>query len=199
VPRFPIIANGINLQDIYREKPVGYLGVAAPQMPNYLTIYGPYGPLGQGSAMPMIDIFVKYITQMIDHIQLEDVKSITPKQTVIDQYAEHADLFNDRTVWNAPCRSWFKGNKVDGRIMLHPGTRNQYMMLMTTPRFQDYDIKYRSKNMWNWLGNGFSTRDFSGEDLTWYLGVVDGRDEQREWDVPEFFPEAEDVVDPVGL
>ena len=34
VPRFPIIADGINLQDLYRDKPIGYLGVAAPRMPN---------------------------------------------------------------------------------------------------------------------------------------------------------------------
>ncbi|KAM3417956.1 hypothetical protein BST61_g6168 [Cercospora zeina] len=189
VPRFPIVANGVNLQDIYREKPVGYLGVAAPRMPNYMTVYGPYGPLGQGSAMPMIDVFIKYILQMIEHIQLEDVKSVTPKQTVIDQYAEHADLFNDRTVWNAPCRSWFKGNKIEGRIMLHPGTRNQYMLLMHKCRLQDYDIEYRSPNMWNWLGNGYSTRDISGQDLTWYLGTLDDEDRQREWEVPNFAPE----------
>lgn len=75
--------------------------------------------------MPMIDLFGKYIIQMIKHIQFEDVKRVTPKQTVLDQYAEHAELFLDRTVWNAPCRSWFKGNKIGGRIMLHPGTRNQ--------------------------------------------------------------------------
>lgn len=42
VPRFPIIADGLNLQDLYRDKPIGYLGVAAPRMPNYFTFYGAY-------------------------------------------------------------------------------------------------------------------------------------------------------------
>lgn len=186
VPRFPIVANGINLQDLYRDKPIGYLGVAAPQMPNYLTIYGPYGPLGQGSAMPVIDAFIKYIIQIIQHVQEQDIKSITPKQLVIDQYAEHADLFNERTVYNGVCRSWFKGNKLDGRIMLHPGTRNQYLMLMAKPRLQDYDFEYRSLNMWNWLGNGASTRDYDGGDLTWYLGVTDDQDRQTTYDTAKF-------------
>lgn len=125
VPRFPIIARGINLQDLYSDKPIGYIGVAAPKMPNYFTFYGPYGPLGQGSAMPMIDLFANYIVQIINKIQLEDIKSVIPKQDRIDQYAEHADLFNKRLVYSAPCRSWFKGGKVDGRVMLHPGTRAQ--------------------------------------------------------------------------
>lgn len=47
VPRFPIIAHGKNLQDVYAENPLGYLGVAAPEVPNYLTFYGPYGPTGE--------------------------------------------------------------------------------------------------------------------------------------------------------
>lgn len=185
VPRFPIVAYDINLQDIYTERPVGYLGVAAPQMPNYFTVYGPYGPLASGSAMPMITAFVNYVVQMIRHMQLEDIKSVTPLQDVIEQYAEHTALFTDRTVWNAPCRSWFKGNKIDGRILLHPGSRNQYLEMMARPRFQDYEHVYRSKNMWSWLGNGFSIRDFDGRDRTWYFGLVDGRDEQREYDVRE--------------
>lgn len=125
VPRFPIVAGGINLQDLYAKKPIGYLGVAAPCMPNYFTFYGPYGPLGQGSAMPMIELFASYIMKMIRKIQAEDIRSITPKSEIIDQYAAHADLFNKRTVYDAPCRSWFKGGKIDGRIMLHPGTRLQ--------------------------------------------------------------------------
>lgn len=125
VPRFPIIANGINLQDIYRKTPVSYLGVAAPQMPNYLTFYGPYGPLGQGSAMPMIEVFASYIVSMIKKMQMDNIREFRPKQRCIDDYAEHADLFNKRMVYSGHCRSWFKGNEMDGRVMLHPGTRAQ--------------------------------------------------------------------------
>jgi len=133
----------------------------------------------------MITAYVNYIVQMINHMQLEDIKSVTPRAEVIEQYAEHTELFTDRTVWNAPCRSWFKGNKVDGRILLHPGSRNQFLELMSRPRLQDYDYVYKSKNMWSWLGNGFSTRDFDGRDRTWYFGLIDGVDKQREYDVHE--------------
>lgn len=39
-PRFPILGrSGINLQDQFDVRPIGYLGIAAPNMPNYL---GPY-------------------------------------------------------------------------------------------------------------------------------------------------------------
>ncbi len=60
------------------------------------------------------------------------------------------------------------------------------MMLLHKPRLQDYDIEYRSLNMWNWLGNGFSMRDYDGSDLIWYLGTVDDDDKQKEYDVQKF-------------
>ncbi|KAK7214878.1 hypothetical protein V2G26_002881 [Clonostachys chloroleuca] len=52
VPRIPIIANGKNVQDIMRDRPISYLSVAVPEIPNYWMGVGPYGPLGHGSYSP---------------------------------------------------------------------------------------------------------------------------------------------------
>lgn len=125
VPRFPIIANGVNLQDQYRNNPLSYLGLGAPNMPNYFTFYGPYGPLGQGSALCMIEKMTDYFMQMIRKLQLENIESYTPRTQVATDYQVHADLYHNRTVWSGNCRSWFKGGKLDGKVMLHPGTRTQ--------------------------------------------------------------------------
>jgi cation diffusion facilitator CzcD-associated flavoprotein CzcO len=125
IPRFPVIANGVNLQDLYSKRPVSYLGVAAPQMPNYFTFYGPYGPLAAGSALPTIELFTFYIIDMLRKMQVEHIKSYTPRARVIDDFDRHAQLFLKRTVWSANCRSWFKGGQSKGRIMVYPGTRNQ--------------------------------------------------------------------------
>jgi hypothetical protein len=48
---------------------------------------------------------------------------------------------------------------------------------LAVPRYEDYDIEYQDRNMWAWLGNGFSTRDYDGKDTTWFWGLVDGKDE----------------------
>jgi len=57
------------------------------------------------------------------------------------------------------------------------------MELLAKPRFEDFDIKYRSRNMWQFLGNGFSKRDIDGRDITWYWGLIDGIDEQRNYEI----------------
>lgn len=57
------------------------------------------------------------------------------------------------------------------------------MELMASPRYQDYEIEYKGRNMWAWLGNGFTLRDYDGSDLTWYMGRANDRDLQEEYDV----------------
>ncbi|OCK73333.1 FAD/NAD-P-binding domain-containing protein [Lepidopterella palustris CBS 459.81] len=182
ISRFPIIANGVNLQDVYRERPISYLGVAAPHMPNYFTMYGPYGPLGQSSLLPTMEFLSRYIIHVLKKMQIEDIKTITPKLHVIEAMGEHADLTIKRLVWDAPCRSWMKGGKLDGKPMTFAGSRTQYFELVETPRYEDYDITYRSRNMWAWLGNGFSLRDLDGRDPTWFWGLSDGIDEDRDFE-----------------
>ncbi|KAH8701505.1 steroid monooxygenase [Talaromyces proteolyticus] len=172
VPRFPIIANGKNLQDIYAENALSYMGVAAPYMPNYFTFYGPYSPIGQSSVLPMMDVFSRWILQMIEKMQIEDIKSLTPKKTVIEDYGEHTKLLIKRFVWDAPCRSWMKAGSIETPPSSYAGTRTQVMELLAQPRFEDFDIEYKNQNRWQWLGNGFSIHDVDGSDNTWFWGTL---------------------------
>lgn len=41
--------------------------------------------------------------------------------------------------------------------------------MMEHPRYEDYDIQYRSRNRYEFMGNGFTLREVSGEDVAWYL------------------------------
>ncbi|KAK7468707.1 hypothetical protein VKT23_003210 [Stygiomarasmius scandens] len=56
VPRFPVIAKGVNVQDRWKNYPVdSYLSMAVKGTPNYFMYYGPHGPTGHGSGAPMIE------------------------------------------------------------------------------------------------------------------------------------------------
>lgn len=49
-PRFPILGRGgINLQDLWAEKSVSYMGTGVSGFPNYLTFLGPNTPISNGS------------------------------------------------------------------------------------------------------------------------------------------------------
>ena len=140
---------------------------------------GPYGPLGHGSFLPTIEILAKNAIQCIEKMQVDRIKSLTPKPEIADALKEHAALFLQRTAWSYGCSSWFKQGRVDGPLQMFPGSRLTFFELMSKPRFEDYTIEYLNPlNMLEFLGNGFYTREFDGRDLSYYLGLLDGRDKQ---------------------
>lgn len=41
--------------------------------------------------------------------------------------------------------------------------------MLEEPRYEDFDIKYRAKNRFQFMGNGFTREEVQAEDLSWYL------------------------------
>ncbi|KAI4627901.1 hypothetical protein J4E80_002036 [Alternaria sp. BMP 0032] len=186
LPRFPFKAHGHDLRDLWGSEDgvTSYLSVGIPNFPNTFSFCGPYGPLGHGSFMPLIEVWTRYIFSVITKCQVENIKSLAPKLAPCVQFRQHADLFLQRTAWTSPCRSWFKQGKTDGQATMWPGSRLHFLKIMETPRYEDFEIEYRQGNMWAFLGNGFEVREFDGRDITNYLGNLDeeGRDVQPDYD-----------------
>jgi len=107
-------------------------------------------------------------------MQLEDVKSFVPKQAAVEDFKQHRELYLKRTAWDSPCSSWFKGGRVDGPIMMWPGSRLHFFEALQNPRWEDYDWEYRTMNRFGFWGNGFTTTDLGedGLDNTWYIDSV---------------------------
>jgi hypothetical protein len=139
-------------------------------VPNYFTVGGPYGPLGHGSFLPLIERLISNYLQIVKKMQVENIKSLAPKREVCEDFREHADLFFQRTAWVGPCTSWFKNGKKDGPLTIFPGSRLLYLELYKAPRYEDYNIDYQSRNRFEFLGNGFMVTEYDGSDLSEYLG-----------------------------
>lgn len=123
--------------------------------------------------MTVSELLARNIIKVIGKMQLELIKSVTPKREVCKAFAQHADLFVKRTAWVGPCSSWFKNGDPNGRLSVFPGSRLVYWALLTEPRYEDYHIEYLSGNEFQWLGNGFHLKEFNGGDNSYYLGTVD--------------------------
>lgn len=115
-------------------------------------------------------------------MQVENIKSLSPKRAPALAFKEHHDLYIQRTAWSGPCSSWFKKGKSDGPMTMYPGSRAHFFELLDAPRYEDFDIRYTSKNQWAFLGNGFSLREFDGRDTTYWMGLLGGQDRQPEYD-----------------
>lgn len=143
-PRFPLIApNGKNLQDEWSVEPKSYLGIAAPEFPNYLIFLGPNCPIGNGPVLSAIELQADYMCKLIDHWQTHNIKKFSPKKEAVDDFIAHKNMFMSRTVWNDPCRSWYKSGQIDAPITaLWPGSTLHYIEALSDLRMEDFNVEY---------------------------------------------------------
>jgi len=174
-PRFPIVGkNGIDLADKWKICPEGYLGLAIPDFPNFLTFIGPNWPVENGSVMGPLTYVSLYALQVIKKLQTEYVKSLTPKQDVTDAFNEHCQEWVRHTVWVEECRSWYKNNETGRVNAVWPGSSLHYIEAIKTPRYEDFHIEYigpGKQNLWAFLGMGTVRALVNKEDVSPYLNV----------------------------
>ncbi|KKY19679.1 putative cyclohexanone monooxygenase [Diplodia seriata] len=192
LPPFPFRAHGRDLRDLWTRRTVdpatgsvrtepdvtSYLSIGIPTFPNTFSFCGPYGPLGHGSFMPLIEAWTRYMLAAVAKAQAEGIKALAPRADAARQFRQHADLFLRRTAWTQPCSSWFKQGRKDGQAAVYPGSRLHFLELMRAPRYEDFDIEYWSENRFAFLGNGFEVRECDGRDVTYYLGLLGDEDRQ---------------------
>ncbi|KAH7072432.1 FAD/NAD-P-binding domain-containing protein [Paraphoma chrysanthemicola] len=177
-PPFEILYDGKNLQDNFRGDIKGYLGLAYPEVPNYFVFLGAYGPLGHGSTLPMIEHYTDYVLQVLEKARTDNVKRLSVKKSVSEDFTRYADEYLKKTAWSGPCSSWFRNGKVSNKPVLWPGSRIHQLTVLRQPRFEHFDFEYLDGNSCSFLGNGFDVRENDGRDLTWYMGFLEGVDQQ---------------------
>ncbi|PVH68820.1 FAD/NAD(P)-binding domain-containing protein [Cadophora sp. DSE1049] len=155
-PAFKVInsSNGTTLDEDWGKGPNLYLGLSAPRFPNFYTIVGPGATWSSGTLLPSIETSVEYAIKMMRKMQTEGIISMDVKQEALDDIYAHFDEFHKTTVWQEECRSWFKDGKIKNRIYLWPGSTIHFLKTIKEPRFEDYNIRYRYKNRFAFLGNG---------------------------------------------
>ena len=165
---------GNNLQDDWAKEPKSYLGLAAADMPNYMIFLGPNCPIGNGPVLSAIEVQADWMLKVIDRYQTSNIHTIQPKLEAIDEFLAHKNEFMKGTVWQDPCRSWYKANQVDAPITaLWPGSTLHYIECLSEVRWDDLEIKYNG-NRWAWLGNGYSqTEADETADWAYYIREED--------------------------
>jgi cation diffusion facilitator CzcD-associated flavoprotein CzcO len=66
--------DGKDLSEIWKDDSEAFMGIFAPEMPNYFTATGPNTPIGHGSIFGMIDATADYILKWCSKIASEGIK-----------------------------------------------------------------------------------------------------------------------------
>ncbi|KAL3444192.1 hypothetical protein BJX65DRAFT_297821 [Aspergillus insuetus] len=180
-PAFAVInGEGKTVQEDWGDGVNLYLGVSAPRFPNYYTIVGPGATWSSGTLLPSIETTVEYAVKCMRKMQTESIRSLAVTQAAVDDIYEHFDEFHKTTVWQEECRSWFKDGKRKNRIYLWPGPTVHFLKTIKEPRYEDYEIEYRYRNRFAFLGDGSVRAGVEGNALGLATYV---RSSDHEWEV----------------
>lgn len=171
-PRYPIIGqNNVNLADKWADDPESYLSVATAGFPNYFIMMGPNCLGGHGSLVESLNWTGDYFVKWIKKIATEDIKYVTPKRSREESFTRYGDEVHKTLVWTGSCKSWYKRNKVDGRVTaLFGGSAVLFHRMISEIRGEDFDIEYNSPNAFRFMGNGFTEWEMDeNNDLSWYV------------------------------
>lgn len=163
--------NGVNLADEWAVDPESYLSIAARDMPNYFMFLGPNAVIAHGSLLESINWTAEYILKWIRKISTENIKSLVPKNKVVDELIRYGDRIHMTLIWSGGCSSWFKRNTINGRVTAaFAGSALLFRQLVAEIRPEDFEIEYESRNRWVFLGNGFTKYELDPKNnLAWYI------------------------------
>jgi cation diffusion facilitator CzcD-associated flavoprotein CzcO len=166
-PPFPVIAGDIDLNRDWRPDgkigfPDTYLGIGAPNFPNFIIVLGP-NSTGLGGTVPhAIETELTYIAKILRKVSSQGIRTITPTQEATNDFRAYCESFFPRTVMSEHCSSWYNGGIPGGRIHgLWPGSGTHVTQARRDVRWEDFKYTYKNPqgNRFAYFGNGFSTKD----------------------------------------
>ncbi|KAF7556447.1 hypothetical protein G7Z17_g1441 [Cylindrodendrum hubeiense] len=155
-PRFPIYgSSGFNLQDLWAQNPVSYLGTGVSGFPNYFIFLGPNTPISNGSLMGPVEATGDYFIRIMRKVIRQRILSFDIRCDAQSDFDAHTQSRMKDMVWTGTCRSWFKRG-TDGKVTaLWPGSALHYMQVLAENRWEDYNWAYEGERYAYW-GPGIS-------------------------------------------
>ena len=99
---------GVELESLWAVKPVAYLSVAMPEMPNFFMLNGPNGPVGNFSLIDIAELQWGYIEQLIDIIREGRCRAIAPSAQATQDFDAARVKAAKKTIWyTGGCQSWY--------------------------------------------------------------------------------------------
>jgi cation diffusion facilitator CzcD-associated flavoprotein CzcO len=131
--------DGVQLDDVWAERPSAYLSVSVPDFPNLFLVNGPNGPVGNFSLIDVAEIQLDYILDLVAKTSAGGRLEVSASCSAAERFERERVEAVQRTVWVTGCRSWYLDDR--GIPAVWPWTMTRFREIMAAPDLSDYDIK----------------------------------------------------------
>ena len=146
LPRRPLPApiqvagrGGRTLDQVWRERPGGYLSISIPEFPNLFMLNGPNGPVGNFSLIEVAELQFGYVLQLVDLLRQGRCREISPSQAATAQLEAERTEAARHTIWGSGCRSWYLDDR--GVPMSWPWTFDRFRAEMAAPKLEAFELR----------------------------------------------------------
>ncbi|KAM9883790.1 steroid monooxygenase [Verticillium dahliae] len=106
--------DGNKLQEEWVSGAKTYLGTTVSGYPNMFHIYGVHGPTLLSNGPSTVEVQGRWIADMIDKLQHNDIRYINPKPEAADKWKEHILELNNESLFPTT-RSTYMGGSIPGK------------------------------------------------------------------------------------
>lgn len=119
--------DGHSFSELYNKRPQSYLGVAIAGFPNFFSTLGPFGALGNQSAIYIIEAQARYIVDAIATLRRNRITRVEVRPEVQEAFMAEMDTRSANTVWlTGGCASSYYHTDDGRNAGLYPGWSFEY-------------------------------------------------------------------------
>jgi len=129
--------DGLRLDEVWADRPVAYLSISIPGMPNFFMLNGPNGPVGNFSLIEVAELQFAYIAQLIECVRSGECRGICATHVATKEFDARRVKAARKTVWTTGCNSWYLDDR--GIPATWPWTFDRFRDEMAKPDWQAFE------------------------------------------------------------
>ncbi len=99
-------ADGVTIEELWRDFVYSYRGVALPQMPNYFLLSGPFAPVNSLAVPSALEDETSFLLRALEVIERDHV-ALAPTREATDAFLESVSAAAENTTF-ALCENWYR-------------------------------------------------------------------------------------------
>ena len=131
--------DGVDINELWRERIQAYLGTTVSGFPNLFLLAGPNTGLGHNSMVFMIEAQVDYIMSCLRMVERRGASFAMVRRDAEQRFNRGLQRRLSNTVWASGCRSWYLDENGHNPT-LWPGSTAEFWLRTRRVRASDYEF-----------------------------------------------------------
>jgi cation diffusion facilitator CzcD-associated flavoprotein CzcO len=131
--------DGVDLDQVWVDRPEAYLSISVPGFPNFFMLNGPNGPVGNFSLVEVAELQLGYIMQLVEGLRSGEYGQISATAEALEQLEEARVEAAKNTIWSTGCSSWYLDDR--GIPAVWPWPFARFRAEMEKPTWEAYELR----------------------------------------------------------